>query len=156
MSLRAQRLHETADRQIAELAERLSADGETHLARPCPGRDKLGDGTVGAVAAHTTDNYHRIARFLAATVDAGTQQHSGRHGDAYRATAVELDALLVRLAAARDAVATIAQLSDEQLDLVPPAGEMKFADGERTLEQIVTSLLKHQRHQVAALAAALS
>ena len=33
---------------------------------------------------------------------------------------------------------------------------MKFADGERTLEQIVASLLKHQRHQVAALAAGLS
>jgi len=37
-----------------------------------------------------------------------------------------------------------------------PAGEMKFADGERTLEQIVASLLKHQDHQVAAIAAGLS
>jgi hypothetical protein len=42
------------------------------------------------------------------------------------------------------------------MDSVPPAGEMKFADGERTLEQIIASLLKHQRHQVDALAAALS
>jgi hypothetical protein len=27
-------------------------------------------------------------------------------------------------------------------------GEMKFADGRRTLEQTIASLLKHQRHQV--------
>jgi hypothetical protein len=31
------------------------------LARPCPGRGKLGDGTVGAVATHTTDSYHHVA-----------------------------------------------------------------------------------------------
>jgi hypothetical protein len=30
---------------------------------------------------------------------------------------------------------------------------MRFADGERTLEQILASLLKHQRHQVDALTA---
>jgi hypothetical protein len=33
---------------------------------------------------------------------------------------------------------------------------MKFADGERTLEQILASILKHQRHQVDTLAAALA
>jgi hypothetical protein len=33
---------------------------------------------------------------------------------------------------------------------------MRFADGERTLQQILANLLKHQRHQVDALAAALS
>jgi hypothetical protein len=27
---------------------------------PCAGREKLGDGTVGAVAMHTADNYLRI------------------------------------------------------------------------------------------------
>jgi hypothetical protein len=33
---------------------------------------------------------------------------------------------------------------------------MKFADGRRTLEQTIASLLKHQRHQVDSLAAALA
>ena len=156
MSPRAQQLHETADRQIAELAARLSAAGQPGLARPCAGRERLGDGTVGAVAAHTTDNYHRIGRFVSALGGAGEQHHAVQHGEEDRASDVELDVLLVRLLSARDALATIAQLSNEQMDSVPPAGEMKFADGERTLEQIIASLLKHQRHQVDALAAALS
>jgi hypothetical protein len=156
MSLRAQQLQETADRQIAELTQQLSAAGNVGLTRPCPGREGLGDGSVGAVAAHTTDNYHRIAAFVAAIRDGGEQHHLGRHGDGYRASDVDFDVLLARLAAAQDALATLGQLSEEQMDLVPPAGEMKFADGERTLEQIIASLLKHQRHQVAGLAAGLS
>lgn len=156
MSPRAEQLHETADRQIAELAERLSSAGKPDLTRPCPGREKLGDGTVGAVAAHTADNYRRIAQFVAATPDGAEQHHPGQHGERYSGPEIELDVLLAHLAAARDALATIGQLSDEQMDSVPTAGEMRFADGERTLEQIVANLLKHQRHQVAALTAALS
>ena len=156
MSPRAPQLQETADRQIAELAARLSAAGEPGLARPCPGRGKLGDGTVGAVAAHTADTYHRIGRFVSAPRDVGEQRHPGQHGEGYRASEIDLDALLARLLSARDVLATIGQLSDEQLDSVPPAGEMKFADGERTLEQTIASLLKHQHHQVGALRAALS
>jgi hypothetical protein len=154
MSPRAQQLHEAAERQIAELTERLR--GEPGLSLPCPGREKLGDGTVGAVAAHTTDNYHRIARFVSSFGDGGQQHQPGQHGEGYRASDVDLDVLRAHLLSARDALATIGQLSDEQLDTVPPAGEMKFADGERTLEQVIASLLKHQRHQVDAVGAALS
>ena len=33
---------------------------------------------------------------------------------------------------------------------------MKFCDGQRTLEQIVTNLLNHQRHQLEALKAAVA
>jgi hypothetical protein len=156
MSPRARRLHEAADRQIAELAARLSAAGGPGLARPCTGRERLGDGTVGAVAAHTTDNYHRIGRFVAALRDPGEQHQPGQRGEGHRASEVELDVLLTRLLSARDALRTTGQLSDQQMDSVQPAGEMKFADGERTLEQIIVSLLRHQRHQVDALAAALS
>jgi hypothetical protein len=156
MSLRAQQLQAAADEQIAELAEQLSTAGEQGLTRPCPGRARLGDGTVGAVAAHTTDNYHRIGRFVAAIRDGGEQHEPGQHAEGYRASEVELDVLLARLAAARDALATIGQLSDEQIDSVAPAGEMKFADGDRTLEDVLASLLKHQRHQVTAIAAGLS
>jgi hypothetical protein len=163
MSPRAQQLHKTADCQIAELTQRLSTAGGQGLTRPCPSRERLGDGTVGAVAAHATDNYQRIARFVAAIQDGGPQHHSdvqhhhpGQHAEGDRASEIELDVLLARLAAALDALATIGQLSDKQLDSIPPAGEMKFADGQRTLEQIVASLLKHQRHQVTALTAELS
>ena len=152
MSPRAVRLHETADRQIAELAELLSTADVAGLTRPCPGRGKLGDGTVGAVAAHTAENYRRIAQFLTA----GTHHERGPHGAGLRASATRPDVLLDRLAAARQSLTAIGRLGDEQLDSVPPAGGMKFADGERTLEQIIASLLKHQRHQVDALAAALS
>jgi hypothetical protein len=66
-----------------------------------------------------------------------------------------LDDLLQRLSAARDALGLLAELSDEQLDAVPPAGGMRFCDGRRTLEQIMSSLFKHQRHQVDALKRAL-
>jgi hypothetical protein len=152
MSRRAHLLHESADHQIAQLAGKLSAAGRTGLGRPCPGREKLGDGTVAAVAAHVTDNYQRIARFVAGLEDRGMPYWPDRH----RASEIDPRALLARLAAARDGLAAIGRLSDEELDLVPPASEMKFVDGQRTVEQIVASLLKHQRHQIAALTSALS
>jgi hypothetical protein len=151
MSPRAEQLHRTADNQIAELAERLSAAGEQDLTRPCPGRAKLGDGSVGVVAAHTIDNYQRIAGFVAGAEPAGHGHGHGREPDR-----LELSVLLSRLASAREALAAIGQLGDEQLDSVSPASEMKFADGERTLEAVIASLLKHQRHQLDALAQALS
>jgi hypothetical protein len=78
------------------------------------------------------------------------------HGAGYRAEDVAVSDLLDRLESAKHALAVLARLDDGTLDAVPLAGDMKFADGERTLEQIVTSVLNHQRHQVDALAAALA
>jgi hypothetical protein len=97
MSRRAHVLHESADRQIAQLAEQLSAAGRTALGRPCPGREKLGDGTIAAVAAHTTDNYQRIARFVAGLQDRGAPSWPDRH----RASEIDPRALLACRAAAR-------------------------------------------------------
>jgi hypothetical protein len=156
MSTSAQQLHESADRQIVRLIECLNRAGGADLTRPCSGRARLGDGTVGAVTAHTADNYLRIADFVSGRGAGGGDHLPGQYGERHRAREIELEALLGRLAAARDAIAKISRLSDEQLDSVPPAGAMKFADGERTLQQILANLLKHQRHQVDALAAALS
>jgi hypothetical protein len=82
-----------------------------------------------------------------AVMDAGHPDTPGASG--------EVVGLLERLSAARDAVALLAELREEQLDLVPAASEMKFCDGRRTLEQILSSLLKHQRHQVDAVKAAV-
>ena len=151
MTTRAQQLGKTADSQIAELAAVLSRAGASRLGERCPGREKLGDGTIATVAAHTANNYQRIADFIAAT--RGEQIPRvvpPRHADR------GLDVLLDRLGSARDALTVIAQLDDAQLDSVPPAGTVKFADGQRTLAMVITSLLKHQRHHVRAIAAALT
>jgi len=154
MGERGAQLLDTTDRQISELIGLLSTAGDAALKLPCPGREKLGDGTVGATALHTADRYHRIAEFLEATVDA-RRRHTPRrlapavdcrHGHTPRdhgAENLELDDLLERLSAARKAMGLLAELSDEQLDAVPPAGEMRFCDGRRTLEQIMASLFKH-------------
>jgi len=68
MSERGNQLLETADRQIGELIGLVSRGSEADLSRPCRGRDKLGNGTVGALASHTADSYLRIAAFLKATI----------------------------------------------------------------------------------------
>ncbi len=77
------------------------------------------------------------------------------HGRDYMAENVDLPGLLERLSAGRDALSLLAGLTDEQLDTVPSAGSFRFCDGQRTLEQVVTSLLKHQGHQIDAVKAAV-
>jgi hypothetical protein len=155
------------------------------LSLPCPGREKLGDGTVAALALHTADSYLRIAGFLQATgqmagANAGARQgrhriprlllarghaprghaesghDEGTHDGDYTADNVDLHGLLERLSAGRDALSLLADLTDERLDTVPPTGSFRFCDGQRTLEQVVASLLNHQGHQVGALRAAVA
>jgi hypothetical protein len=179
MSERATQLLQMADGQLSELIELLSARDEAALNLPCPGREKLGDGTVAACASHTAENYlriaafirdddrqpvtrgepghgrHRIPRFHRARSH-GPDQASGTHGAPEGAEDVNRQGLLERLSAGRDAFSLLVDLTDEQLDTVPPASDMKFCDGQRTLEQIVTNLLNHQSHQLDALRAALT
>jgi hypothetical protein len=181
MSERAEELLGTADAQIAELIGLLSARGETVLGLPCPGREKMGDGTVAACALHTADRYrqiagflqdarrsprarkgrHRIARLLLARGHgpgghADADHGHGDHDGAYAAETVDLDGLLERVSVARDALSVVGELTDAQLDAVPPADSFRFCDGQRTLEQVVAGLLKHQGHQVAAIRAAVA
>jgi hypothetical protein len=156
MGERGAQLLEIADGQISELASLLSTRGNAVLTLPCPGRGKLGDGTVGATALHTADSYRRIAVFLQETVDARSSRYPASHGTHDRAQDVDLNRLLERLSEAQGALGSLGGLSDEQLDEVPPASEMRFCDGQRTLEQVLTSLLKHQRHQIDALTAAVT
>jgi hypothetical protein len=185
MTERAHELWATADRQIRELAELLSTLDQAALDRPCPGREKLGDGTIGAAARHTTDNYqriaafvqtsdqmsaahqpaghggHRIPRFLR-TLGHGPQDHAARdhgadrHDDAYIPDHIDLDAVVAQLSASRDALARIAELTDSQLDQVPPKDSFRFCDGQRTLQQVLAGLVKHQAHQVEVLSDALA
>jgi hypothetical protein len=176
MSQRATQLFQTADGQISDLIALLGAADDAALHAPCPGRESLGDGSVAAVAMHTADNYHRIAEYLGADTQPGHRKPDRRHripvlGRAHnrpggrdhtgsagecRSDRTDLRTLLDRLETARARLSPLAELSDERLAAVPPASEMRFADGQRTLEQIIASLLNHQRHQCGALAGALA
>jgi hypothetical protein len=188
MTERGKQLHATADAQVTELIDLLSTLDETTLRQPCPGRDKLGDGTIAAAVRHTADNYqrivgfvqtsdrmsgghgaggngaHRMPRFLRALRHgptdhgpAGDAEHrpGGGHADQYTADNTDPAALTGQLARTRDSLGRIAELTDRQLDAVPPTGSFRFCDGQRTLEQVLASLLKHQGHQVDALTAAI-
>jgi hypothetical protein len=176
MSERATQLFRTADDQISALIALLDAAGDAALHAPCAGREKLGDGSVAAVAMHTADNYHRIAEYLDADAQPGHGKAGRRHripafggahnrprghdhrggGAEYRSDKIDRRRLLERLETARARLTPLAELSEERLAAVPPANEMRFADGQRTLEQIVISLLNHQRHQCDVLSAALA
>jgi hypothetical protein len=185
MSERADQLHTTADQQIGDLIDLIATLDEETSRRPCPGRDKLGDGTVAANAGHTADNYERIAAFLATSRRApaenappkhgghpiprflrshghGPSDHAehgpgaGRHDSPYTADNTDLAGVARRLSTTRDALRQIAQLTDGELDAIPPAGSFRFCDGRRTPEHVVASLLKHQEHQLSALNAALA
>ena len=164
MNERGTQLQETANGQISELIALISASGEAGLRLPCPGREKLGDGTVAACAMHTADNYHRIAGFLQGQRGVGRtriakllHRHRGdQHRDNYQADDIELPALLDRLSAGRAALSVLADLTEAQLDSVAPASETKFCDGQRALQQIVTNLLHHQSHQLEALRRAIT
>jgi hypothetical protein len=185
MSERANQLYATADEQVGELLDVVSAIDEATSRRPCPGREKLGDGTVAANARHTADNYERIVAFLSETdsVSAERQQVRGRahrlpralgilghgspraehgpggdpgqHAVPYTADNTDLGALIEQLGTTRGALARLAALTDSQLDEIPPAGSFRFADGKRIVEQVLVSLLKHQGRQLDALRAAV-
>jgi hypothetical protein len=182
MSQRAEQLHTAADEQLGALIELLATVDEETMRQPCPGREKLGDGTIGAIAAHNTENYERIATFVATTETMTGRHGSGRqrrhgmrgllrglghpppeharaggagHGHAFTADRADPGELVERLATTRADLARIAQLADDQLDSVPPKDSFRFCDGQRTFEQVLEGLLKHQDHQVKALQAVL-
>jgi hypothetical protein len=154
MTERGRALHTTAEEQIAELIALVSTLDEAALRRPCPGREKLGDGTVGACVRHTADNYRRIADFVS-TSDRMSGAH-GQHDNGYSADKIDLGAVVDQLTDSRDTLGRIAELTDSQLAAIPPDGISRFCDGERTLEQVLASLVKHQGHQVHALRTAVA
>lgn len=179
MSECGNQLSETVARQIGELSYLLSRASETSFSLACPGREKLGDGTVGAVASHTADSYLRIVAFLQATNEAslarpgrqvprldpagdGPHRHAdsghdgGTHDRDSTATSRDVPGMLERLSAAGDALSLLADLTDEQLETVPTAGSFRFCDGTRTLKQVLSGLLKHQGHQIDAIKSALT
>jgi hypothetical protein len=160
MSQRGTRLEQTLGEQLDELLATMAKLDAERVGRACTGREKLGDGTVGACAQHTADNYERIIAFLAASPDSwGTHEpgaRAGSHdGGAYLAPAFDRDRTRASLLALRERM-NAERVTDSQLDTIPPAGSFRFCDGNRTLEQILLALLTHQRHQLDALTAALA
>jgi hypothetical protein len=182
---RGTRIGDMACEQVSELIEVLSVHSREEMSLPCPGRETMGDGSVAACAAHTAERYELIAEFVRASSQErgahprstrgrhlipgllGARGHTpgshaerghdeGSHDGDYTAENVDLDELLERLRAARDGFDQLAERTDEQLDTVPPAGSFRFCDGQRSLEQVLTSLFKHQGHQVDAIKAALT
>jgi hypothetical protein len=155
MSDRGSQLLKTADRQITDLAALLSTTEEATLHNPCPGREKLGDGTVAAVALHAAGTYLRIAGFLPVHREHsrfGEVGHEGTHETEH----VDIPELIQQLAAGRQALSPLADLTDTQLDAVPSAGQSRFCDGKRTTEEVLAAMLKHQAHQIDAITAAIA
>jgi len=155
MTKRGTELLDTANAQIGELLRLIAAGREATLRRPCPGRDQLGDGSIGAVALLTARNYHRIASFIHGN-DGSAHDRAGPHNHPPTTQNITLHQLLHELSTAQGALSLLADLTDERLDEVPPAGSARFCDGQRTLEQVVTAMLNHQRHQVDAIRAAVT
>jgi hypothetical protein len=166
MNKRATKLLDDADRQISELKALIAAASPSSLTLPCPGREKLGDGSVAAAAMHAADNYQRIAQFAGGGAGGGRHRPPkflrGRHGSGqhapgvdYRAERITMKALLDQLASGRKAIARLGRFTDHQLDVIPAASDLRFVDGQRTLEQILTAMLKHQSHQVEAISEAI-
>jgi hypothetical protein len=166
MSPRATQLHAVADQQVSDLLGLVSRQTPETLQRPCPGRQKLGDGTVGALIAHTADNYERIAGFasgqdvLATDHVPPTGGHTlprflralghtrPEHGGNYTAQPAEPQALRDQLDGIHASLAQVADLTDDQLDAVPAEGSFRFCDGKRTFEEVLRALLKHQARQL--------
>jgi hypothetical protein len=155
MSHRGSQLLRTADRQITDLTALLSTAHEATLRRPCPGREKLGDGTVAAIAQHTADTYLRIAEFLSGHREHSPLRQAG-HENIHGAEHVNVCELIERLAAGRQALTPLADLTDAQLEAVPSAGQSRFCDGKRTTAEVLAAMLKHQSHQIDALKAAIT
>jgi hypothetical protein len=149
-------------RQLDEIAEFFGTLNDADLPKPC--RDEGGDDpgkTVGAVAAHVAEGYHRLGQFLRSAGYVGQSRasetsHSDEHGHGRANSPEATPDLLNRLIAGKAPIGLLADLTDEQLDSVPAAGSSRFSDGHKTLEQIIDEVIAHQAAHLAALQRAVA
>ncbi len=159
--------------QLDELERLIAGCEEEALRRPCPGREKLGDGTAGALALHIATSYGRLAAFLRQEADPGRlarlrrrlgissatghggpgRERSHAHGGP-RGRAAERGEIGASAGRARAELQRLGDLTGEQLEATPSAGGIRFADGRRSIAEIVGAALVHQQHQLDALRAA--
>src|SRR5215213_10495973 len=136
------------DSQLSEMIEVFGTLNEADLHKPCPDESpEDSDGiTVGAVAAHMAQGYHFLGKFLQAdgyvpgSPATGNRKGCGHryrpgHGRTFPSAA--LPDVVDRLAAGKAPIGLLADLTDEQLDSVPPAESSRFSDGSRTLKQVI-------------------
>src|SRR5437868_5020426 len=110
MTERGEQLHATAARQIAELIDLMAKADEATLRLRCPGRAKLGDGSVAACAQHTTDNYKRIAAFVQTSDRMSSGPGAPQHADGYTADNINVRALVEQLLASRETLGRTGEL----------------------------------------------
>jgi hypothetical protein len=109
----------------------------------------------GQNRAHRMPRALRILGHRPPPTEHGSGGDPGQHDAPYTADNADLTAVIEQLGTTRDAFAHAAELTDTQRDAIPPAGSFRFADGKRTVEQVLAGLLKHQRDQLDALKAAI-
>jgi len=143
--------------QLDQARAMLASADDADLHRPYV--DREGDhsaNSVGTAALHFVEGYQKIGRLLkgagyvsSSFSDSTTQPHGhGRHNEAELSDVVKgLDAAKVRLT-------LLADLTDEQLDSVPGIRN-QWADGERTLLDVLDTIIDHQAGHLASLGDAL-
>lgn len=150
MSERGAGLERKTSRQLDEIIAFLRTLREEDLERPDPDRPGR---TVGEAAAHMAESYHHLGRLLDAQVLAPGLHPVGHvHG---RGPELRLSDIMDRAVQARAAVNKVAELTDEQLDIVPAAGTSRFSDGRRTFGQIIEAVIDHQGSHLTSLQAAV-
>ncbi len=136
-----------ASQQLDEMTEFFGSMDEADLRKPCLKVDT--GSTVGAVAAHAAEISHYLGRFLQDTGYvpeslATGNSHSNGHGHAATEALPHLADLLERLTSGKASIGLLADLTDKQLDSVPPAGSGRFANGRRSLERAIDAIIAHQ------------
>jgi hypothetical protein len=150
MNQRSKALAHKASRQLEEITAFLETLHEEDLERPDPNRSGK---TLAATAAHMAEGYNHLGRLLEAQVFApGSHGVGHAHG---RGPALQLPDITNRAVEARSAVSQIANLTDEQLAIVPPSGSSRFSDGCRTVRQLIEAVITHQTDHLASLKAAV-
>lgn len=161
MSRRGAELTEKVVRQIDDIADFFVTLSQADLAKPRPPGEAsrksghvAGGRTLGDAAAHIAEGYHFILRFLrSAGYVSGAPVGGSIHG---RGPAPIPSELRKRLAEAKTEVGIIADLTDEQLDSVPPPKSSRFSDGRRTLEQLIEKCIGHQAQHLIDLKGAVA
>ena len=176
MGDRGTRLMAKADGQLSETIEFFATLEEADLRKACTdeGAEDSSGGTVAAVAAHTAEGYHQLGRFLRAAgyvpglPETGSDRgrgHGGRdrgqdrgqeHRHAHGHAPDALPDMRGRLSEGKVPIGLLAELTDEQLDGLPPAGSSPFSDGRRTLDRVIEAAIAHQAAHLLALKRAVA
>ena len=178
MSDRGAELMMQALDQVDEAAQTLEESTDSQLRKPYAENAEGHFATsVGGAAVHFAQGYGKLGKFLheggyldvadrfapgAGAGGGGGHGHGhggghghghghgpGAHGD------VTVPEVLKSLEKAREIIALLEELSDAQLDSIPPLlGE--WSDGERTLYSVLETIITHQAGHLGSLKAALA